>query len=128
MKNKEFIAYEGEEFTIEWYFTSQGKSNVLEYFNTLTESQKDKLFHLFQRIGDTGTITNKEKFNYEGNHIFAFKPVPDRFLCFFFEGSRIIITNAFKKQTQKLPPREKGRALKIRSDYINRYKEGTYYE
>jgi len=128
MKNKEFIAYEGEEFTIEWYFSPLGKSNALEYYNDLTEPQKEKLFHLFQRMGDTGSITNKEKFNYEGDHIFAFKPVPDRFLCFFFEGSRIIVTNAFQKKTQKLPPREKERALKAKDDYAKRYKEGTYYE
>jgi hypothetical protein len=79
-------------------------------------------------MGDVGKIINKEKFNYEGDQIFCFKPVPDRFLCFFFEGSKIIITNAYKKQTQKMPVREKERALKAKDDYIKRCKSGDYYD
>lgn len=128
MKIKKFLAYQGEEYTIEWYYNEQGNSNARKYFDTLAEVQKDRLFYLLQRMGDTGSIANKEKFNYEGDQIFAFKPAPDRFLCFFFEGSKIIITNAFKKQTQKMPPKEKERALSAKNDYILRYKKGTYYE
>src|SRR3990167_4656779 len=128
MKNKEFIIYEGEEYTIEWYYTRTEKSDAFEYFSDLAKVQQDKLLYIIRRMADTGVITNKEKFNYEGDHIFAFKPSPDRFLCFFFEGSKIIVTNAFKKQTQKLPPREKERAVKAKIDYTKRYKEGTYYE
>ncbi|MFM6247534.1 MAG: type II toxin-antitoxin system RelE/ParE family toxin [Dolichospermum sp.] len=30
-----------------------------------------------------------------------------RFLCFFFTGKKIIITNAFQKKTQKLPKNQK---------------------
>jgi hypothetical protein len=32
---KEYIAYHGEEFTIEWYYNSKGESPALEYFNEL---------------------------------------------------------------------------------------------
>ena len=75
-----------------------------------------------------GKILNREKFNYEEDSIFAFKPSPNRFLCFFVEGSKIIITNAYKKQSQKMPPREKTRALKAKDDYIKRCKKGNYYD
>lgn len=128
MRKKEFVVYQGEEFTVEWYFSQQGKSEALEYFEQLSEGQQDKFFHLIQRIADTGTISNKEKFNYEGDKIFAFKPAPDRFMCFFFENAKIIITNAYKKQTQKMPVCEKERALKAKSDYIDRCKKESYYE
>ena len=68
------------------------------------------------------------QFNYEGDSIYAFKPVPDRFLCFFFEGNKIIITNAFEKKQQKLPKNEKEKSLKAKIDYEKRVKGNKYYE
>ena len=79
-------------------------------------------------MGDSGEIRDKTKFVYEGDKIYAFKPKPDRFLCFFCEGSRVVITNGFRKKQQKLPKKEKEKALKIRNDYLNRLKSGSYYE
>lgn len=29
---KDFIAFQGKEFTIEWYFTKKNRSNALEYY------------------------------------------------------------------------------------------------
>lgn len=54
--NKKFIAYEGELFTIEWYYHERGKS-----------------------LANTGKIRSEEKFRNEGNQIFSFKPSPDKF-------------------------------------------------
>src|SRR3990170_8720909 len=119
---EKFIAYRGNAFTIEWYFDSQGKSAVLEYFEELSQDRKKKLMHLFYVLGNTGKIFNEEKFRHEDDQIYAFKPSPDRFLCFFFEGSKVIITNAYEKKSAKMPPREKQRALKTRTDYIIRCK------
>ncbi|WP_245534310.1 type II toxin-antitoxin system RelE/ParE family toxin [Treponema saccharophilum] len=47
--------------------------------------------------------------------MWAFKPKPDRFLSFFTSGKRIIITNAFEKKCQKLPPAEKEKTEKCRA-------------
>lgn len=125
---KQFLAYKGRCFTIEWYFDDDGKSLVLEYFKSLSTAEKNKLLYLFQTMGEFGKIRNQQKFNYEGDQIYAFKPMPHRFLSFFFTGSKIIVTNAFEKKQQKLPPREKERALRCRQDYENRVKKGSYYE
>lgn len=73
-------------------------------------------------IGDLGQIRNKEKFRNEGDKIYAFKPQPHRFLCFFFEGRKIIM-----KKQQKLPSGEKERALRCMQDYQERVKKGIYY-
>ncbi len=125
---KEFVIYKGKFFTLEWYFNSRGKSAVLEYFNELSLDRKKKLLKLIETMGDVGQIFNKEKFRNEGDQIYAFKPVPDRFLCFFVKGSKIIITNAFEKKTDKLSPTEKDKALKFRDDYLNRVDDGSYYD
>ncbi len=33
---KEYVAYEGRKFSIEWYFTENGKSQPLDFFNALS--------------------------------------------------------------------------------------------
>lgn len=83
---------------------------------------------LFKRMGDFGRISDKTKFRYEGDEIFAFKPQPDRFLSFFVKDKRIIITNAFHKKSQKLPKNEKTKAINYRDDYLSRTNKGEYYE
>ena len=127
-KLKEYIAFKGKEFTIEWYFDPKGKSDSLEYFEKLGEEHQIKLLNLLELMGNMGQIKNKEKFNSEGSKIYAFKPMPHRFLCFFFSGKKIVITNAFHKKTNKLPQKEKDRAMKYKNSYEERVKRGDYYE
>jgi hypothetical protein len=79
-------------------------------------------------MGDEGEIKDRTKFNYEGEQIYAFKPQPDRFLCFFFQGHKIVVTNAFRKKQQQLPQQEKDRALRIKKDYETRTTGGKYYD
>lgn len=86
-----------------------------------------KLAQLFKVMGALGQIRNTTKFRNEGDKIYAFKPQPHRFLCFFTVGRKIIITNGFYKDEDKLPPTEKKRALENMEDYLNRMKRGDYY-
>ena len=121
------IAFEGQKFRIEWYVDSSGESDVLKYSEEMPQSHKAKLAQLFKVMGDFGQIRNKTKFRNEGDKIYAFKPQPYRFLCFFAIGQKIIITNGFYKDEDKLPPAEKKRALENMQDYLNRIKRGDYY-
>ena len=125
---KEFIAYEGEALTVEWFFNEKGKSEALDFFETLSNAQKRKTLMLFKGIGDFGKISDVSKFRNEGENIFAFKPQPDRFLSFFYAGKKIVVTNGFRKKVQKLPKKEKTLALKRMKNYDSRVKKGDYYE
>lgn len=125
---KEYIAYKGEKYTIEWYYTAKGDSQPLEFFEELPAVEQQKLFHIIKRLGDFGFVSDTTKFRNEGDDVYAMKPQPSRFLSFFYEGSKIIITNAFTKKAQKLKKQDKERAINARADYIKRVKEGVYYE
>jgi phage-related protein len=125
---KPLIAYEGDEFTIEWFYDSKGYSQALEYYEEQPSEKKRKLLNLFRLMGDQGKIFDITKFRNEGDDIYAFKPQPDRYLCFFVKGKKIIVTNAFLKKTDKLPQSEKDRAIKAQQSYEKRVKEGVYYE
>jgi len=127
-KEKEYIAYEGNHFSVEWYYDKGNKSSSFEYYETLSVHEKVGVLRLFKRIGDVGELRDKTKFNYEGDKIYAFKPNAERFLCFFVQGKKIIVTNAFRKKQQKLPLKEKEIALRSKADYEKRVKEGSYYD
>ena len=114
---KSNIAYKGTEYTIEWHCDEKLESQPLEFFEKLDNSSKRKALSLFRLMGEMGQVHNKEKFRNEGDGIYAFKIHPSRFLCFFCSGKRIIITHAFTKKTQKLPKKEKNKALKIKRLY-----------
>lgn len=126
-KNIEQVAYEGLCFEIEWCFDESYRSQALEYYQKLSTDERIKVLKLFKRMGDAGKINDKTKFMYEGDKIYAFKPQPDRFLCFFYEGGKVVVTNAFRKKQQKLPNGEKERAMKAHSSYVNRVNMGGYY-
>jgi phage-related protein len=118
-KTNQLVAYKGENYTIEWYFDAKGNSPALEYYHSLKDSERIKLLVLLKRMGDMGEIKDKTKFIHEGSKIYAFKPQPHRFLCFFFRGKKIILTNGFRKKQQILPKGEKEKALKAYSHYTN---------
>ena len=124
----ERIAYQGQAFTIEWYYDERGYSQALDYFNALPENRQDDALMLFRRMGDDGKIFDTTKFRSEGDKLFAFKPQPDRYLCFFFSGRKIMITSGFEKKSQKLPPHEKERALRAKVSFEARINSGTYYD
>lgn len=127
MESSEFVIYDGTAFCIEWFVDERGGSQAREYYEALSLERRVKLMKLVRLMGDIGKIFDLTKFRNEGDKIFAFKPRPDRFLCFFFSGRKIIVTNAFEKKSDKLPVGEKERALQAKSDYTERVKRGTYY-
>lgn len=127
-ETSEYLIYKGPAFSIEWYFDKNSKSISMEFFENLTIDEQDDFLVLVKKMGDSGKIFNEQKFRNEGDKIFAFKPKPNRFLCFFAVGKKIIVTNGFPKRQDKLPANEKDRAKAFRKDYLERIDAGTYYE
>lgn len=115
------IAYAGEKFSIEWFTDSNDECDTLTYFEELSSTEQDKTFYLFKRMGDFGKVSDITKFRNEGDGIFAFKPQPHRFLCFFISGRKIIVTNAFRKSGDKLPKQEKEKALLRMRNYLENH-------
>ena len=88
-KKNEYIAYHGDFFTIEW-FDHKDQSQALEYYQSLNVDERINLLKLFKRMGDAGEIKDITKFVNEGDKIYAFKPQPDRFLCFFMMVKKLL--------------------------------------
>ena len=107
MDNEYCVIYSGEKFTLEWYYDKNGNSVAYDYFLEMTREQRRKFLALVKKMGDVGKIFDITKFRNEGDGIYAFKPQPDRYLSFFTDNKKIIVTNGFKKKTEKLPKNEK---------------------
>jgi len=120
MDEKSCLIYSGPKFIIEWYYDKDGKSVGFDYFVEMSKEQRRKFLVLVKRMGDFGEIIDKTKFRNEGDGIYAFKPQPDRYLSFFTDNKKIIVTNGFVKKTDKLPKNEKNLAIKYRQDYFER--------
>jgi len=93
-------------------------------FIEMSLEQRRKFLALVKRMGDFGKIFDISKFRNEGDGIYAFKPQPDRYLSFFTDNKKIIVTNGFRKRTERLPKNEKELAIKYKQDYFERKKGG----
>ncbi len=87
-QHHEIVAYQGPCFTIEWYCDVRGDSEAFDYYRSLPAERRRKALTLLRHMGDMGKIFDKTKFRHESDQVYAFKPQPDRFLCFFFSGKK----------------------------------------
>lgn len=129
-KPEQYVFYQGEMFQVEFYFTEKGRLPAKEYFDDTQQQVQIKLLALVKYIAENGKLYDQKKFRLVNKveKIYEFKPRDDRFFNFFYEGKRIIITNAYHKKGQKVDPREVAQAIKLKRDYEFRVRGGVYYE
>ncbi|MBN1445739.1 MAG: hypothetical protein JW957_06500 [Candidatus Omnitrophica bacterium] len=130
-----YIIYEGQTYTVEWYYTEQGKIPGYEYFLRIEERVQNRFLYMVKYLADAPReeYLPKTMYNIEDKEkqIYAFKPADKRFFSFMFRGGKIIVTNAYRKNAQQMTKQDKGKlkaAIKYKEDYIRRIKEGVYYE
>lgn len=134
MKKYKFQIYNGTHFIVEFYQDYQKNIPALDYYKELTKKEKARFFALIERLANNpyGKFLPEHLYKLEDpeSSIYALKFDNNRYLNFTTIDKKIIITNGFKKKTQKLGMREKEAlsfAVKAKRDYIKRVKENTYY-
>lgn len=100
-----------------------------EYFDSSERQVQVKLLALVKYIAEHGRLFDETKFRIvdRKKKIYEFKPMAERFFNFFYEGRRIIVTNAYRKKGQKVDVRALARAINLKMDYERRVQGGTYY-
>ena len=129
-KQEDYVFYQGEKFQVEFYFTAKGELPAKEYFDSSDQQIKIKLLALVKYIAENGRLFDEIKFRVvdKKEKIYEFKPKEERFFNFFYEGKKIIITNAYRKNGPKVNRRELTKAINLKKDYEFRIKGGVYYE
>lgn len=111
--------YEGKSLTIQSLMLGDGSCPVEEFLSGLNESDRRKLDVLFERLGESGKIFNREKFkkveNSEG--IFEFKSFQIRILCF-FSNKVVYLAHWVVKKGDKLRPADVKTAEERRRWYL----------
>lgn len=112
------VAHRGSARTIVYAVRTDGTSPGAEFVASLDLRDQAKLHVLFQKLADTGQISNKEKFKkIEGTEgFFEFKSFQIRMPCYFVAGGLVVITHGFRKKSDRIPPSEIERAKQIRSE------------
>ena len=103
-----------------WGIASNGGCQAGDYYEALEDADRARALALFKRMAEVGKIFDKTKFNKETEKLYAFKPQPHRFFCFFVKGKRIYIMSAYQKQGDRAPPQEIKRAENLRIEYMQR--------
>ena len=118
--SEEYIFYRGEKFQVEFYFNEKGELPAKEYFDVVDRQVKIKLLALVKYLAENGRLFDEGKFRVvdKQEKIYEFKPMADRFFNFFYEGKKIILTNAYRKKGQKVNNRELARAICLKKDYV----------
>lgn len=97
------IVYAGSKRTIELLCNDDGTCPCKEFIDGLSASDQRKLDVLFEKLGETGKISNDQKFKkLEGSEsIFEFKSFQVRLLCFYAPGGRVIVCRGVIKKKNK---------------------------
>jgi phage-related protein len=100
------------------------KNYFREFFLKQRIKVKDKIIwtlDLIEEVQRVPEIYLKHIENTDGLYEIRIQQASDifRIFCFFDDGKLVILANGFQKKTQKTPPNEIVKALKIKAEYEN---------
>lgn len=132
----DYVLHPGTTFRVEWYYTETGEMPAKADYLELSEGEQMRLLFIVRHMADRPIGSNRlpetmYRIEDKENKIYAFKPHAHRFFNFTTEGRAIIITNAYRKHSNKMTKADLkilAVAAKCRQDYLKRVREGTYYE
>lgn len=112
--------FRGAFFTIRALELSDGSSPAADFLAGLDRSDRRKLDVLFEMLGQTGRISNKEKFKkLEGTDgIFEFKSFQIRIPCFFTPDKEVLLCFGLIKKQDRYKSEEIQRAENYRKQYV----------
>ncbi|CAM3886572.1 type II toxin-antitoxin system RelE/ParE family toxin [Aquirufa aurantiipilula] len=98
-----------------------------DFFNDQTEKVKEKIDYVLYVITVAERVPKKFFDHIEGTDGLyeirvEFQSNIFRIFCCFDEGKVVILFNGFQKKSQKTPPAEIERALKIKAEYVEEIK------
>ncbi len=100
--------------------SDDGSCALLDFLEDpdLDRRESTKMLARIDHMARAGPSKNKEQFNTLGDDIFELKTRMLRVFFFYDEGRVIVCSHGHKKEGQKLDPRQKERALRVRTQYF----------
>lgn len=109
---------------LEFYRTARGDEPVLDYIRAQAKAHRAKIGRALQYLKELGHSARRPMVDYLGSGIYELRIPADghqhRVLYFFHERTVIVVTSAFLKNEEKVPPEEVTRALRRKAEWIKR--------
>jgi Phage derived protein Gp49-like (DUF891) len=120
------VLREGASRRLIWGADSSGRYRARDYFEELDVGEQAKFEPLFDRLAETGKISNRERFVKEPNGIYCFKSHARRIACFFDMRDVVLIHGFGKKATSsKRSRRQLATAARLRVQYLEENPKGV---
>ena len=101
--------------------------NLLAEIKDKYLGQYNKLLLNLKRLGDYGNLKDNDKFKFISDKTYEFRVDNLRVFCVMLEGVvpvTIVLYHYYKKQTQKMPRKERKKALSLASEILTLHREG----
>jgi len=132
--SKQIVIHRESYFSAEWYYTEAGHLPAWAFYKELGKMDQQRFDLAIRYYCDNrpGTMLPRTLYRLEDsvNKIYAFKPGAFRFFNFMSISSKVTVTNAYRKHSEKMT-RQDLEILKVAARYredLKRVQEGTYYE
>jgi phage-related protein len=114
-----------ENYNIIFYDKENGTEPAKDFILTLEPKMIAKILRIIDLLEINGPELKMPYIKQIDNNIYEIRAKYGsditRVLYFFTSGKNIILTNGFKKKTQKTPPGEVKKAIRYRKDYLRRH-------
>ncbi|MFQ5424458.1 MAG: type II toxin-antitoxin system RelE/ParE family toxin [Phycisphaerae bacterium] len=95
------VVVRGSSRIIEYAVCANGKMPAKEFIEGLPEADQRKIAVLLHRMAEKGDVPNRQQFKPVRGKLFEFKKHQIRVFCF-RNGDRWLLTNGYKKKTDRL--------------------------
>ena len=116
-------------YTVEFYEDKNGKSEVQEYLIHLAKEAKtdknariniNKIFAYIKALEEYGTRIGKPIVKHIEGNLWELRPLSNRIFFFYWKDNKFVLVHYYIKKSQKLPRKEKEKALRNIKDWIER--------
>lgn len=121
-----------DQWNIIYYENDKEESEVVDFIESQKDSNKAKILSWLSKLEEKGPLLPRPYADIltDGIHELRVKLSGNqvRVLYFFCYKDFIVLTNCFKKKTDKVPKKEIVKAKKCRVDFLGRYTEDKLRE
>ena len=107
-----------------YYPDARGHAEALEFLLALTQDEQQKAFAYISYLEEQGEGLRRPIAGHLGDKIYELRPKQIRILYGFVGKELAVILHAFRKKTDRVPPKEKRLAETRLADFITRYGRG----
>lgn len=111
-------------YRLEFYRTARGDEPALDYIRSQTKEHKAKIGFALNCLAELGHMARRPLVDYLGNDLYElrvpFEGLQHRLLYFLYEGTIVVVTSAFLKNADRVPPNELTRAWRRRAEWLER--------